>query len=808
MSKHMTPAAILAAACTLLPTTSSAQANGNDLLVSARNTLYRYSTTGELLGTTEIAESNNLYAARDLIQLDTGAIAIYNGVFNPLLSFLYEDEWLHHSFEGWSTTNNSSYGGITADAQYIYVTDTATSGIGSPRGIVRFNKDLSTPQRYFEDVDFIDVTFGADGLLYALAKNYRDVYTIETGSMEIIAQLNLASSLAARAVTADAEGKLYLATWGGDFYKIDAQQNIINSIFLDYDLRDVDINGTQLLVSGRDNFFLLNTFLEELASYPVPDDAAFVAFENAAGLPTYPTSLSIAPSYEVRLMDEDLNGQFETITEEPTSLSIRKFSTFEEVSVSCFNLEYPGEITGAALNLDIRGYTSGTTQVNIVGFSSDGIIDGELATQSSEILGSYQPVALGLGEHSVKLTETALTEALFDSSNLCLRFEGNDSPTNTQLNIGMQLKIDYESTTPSPTPEPTPSPTLQPTPIPTPVPTPPTEISATPSRTAKLLDSDNNGEFESIELNPNSLSIRKFSVFEEVSIACYELPYTGDVQLAELNFTVNGYTSDTTQVDVTAFTSTTAFTSEAATQVAVNVGSYYPTQLGLGQHTIALDSTEFTPEFLNAGDVCLRFEGNISPTNTQLLSEVILHLNIGEAVATPEPTPEPTVTPTPTATPWPTPEPTGTPTPTPTPTPLPTPEPTATPTPTTTPLPTPVPTATPTPTFEPTPEPTPQDNYLTCSHRIISDWGFGFTAEIKITNTGNSPVTDWNIEWNYQNGESVSYAWNAALNGSNPYSASNLSWNGTIANRASVTFGFVGAKNGTISAPEWGGDCN
>lgn len=90
--------------------------------------------------------------------------------------------------------------------------------------------------------------------------------------------------------------------------------------------------------------------------------------------------------------------------------------------------------------------------------------------------------------------------------------------------------------------------------------------------------------------------------------------------------------------------------------------------------------------------------------------------------------------------------------------------------------------------------------YAACQYQIDSQWDNGFTATIKITNTGSSPVSGWEVNWQYTGGDRVTNGWNATLAGTNPYSATNFNWNGTIAPSQTVEFGFQGTKGS--SAPE------
>ncbi|MEM7587028.1 MAG: lytic polysaccharide monooxygenase [Acidobacteriota bacterium] len=97
-----------------------------------------------------------------------------------------------------------------------------------------------------------------------------------------------------------------------------------------------------------------------------------------------------------------------------------------------------------------------------------------------------------------------------------------------------------------------------------------------------------------------------------------------------------------------------------------------------------------------------------------------------------------------------------------------------------------------------------------CEFIVTNEWNTGFTATIRITNGGSTTLNGWQVSWEFTDGSSVDNLWNANLSGTNPYSASNLSWNGTIAPGASSEFGFVGIKGGSgVEVPRvQGAVCN
>ncbi len=81
-----------------------------------------------------------------------------------------------------------------------------------------------------------------------------------------------------------------------------------------------------------------------------------------------------------------------------------------------------------------------------------------------------------------------------------------------------------------------------------------------------------------------------------------------------------------------------------------------------------------------------------------------------------------------------------------------------------------------------------------CRYVINSQWDNGFSALIRVKNTGTQPINGWDVRWQYTNNSSVTDSWNVKLEGQNPYSAKNLSWNATINPGQTVEFGFNGKK--------------
>ncbi|MDO8341943.1 MAG: cellulase family glycosylhydrolase [Cellvibrio sp.] len=82
-----------------------------------------------------------------------------------------------------------------------------------------------------------------------------------------------------------------------------------------------------------------------------------------------------------------------------------------------------------------------------------------------------------------------------------------------------------------------------------------------------------------------------------------------------------------------------------------------------------------------------------------------------------------------------------------------------------------------------------------CSYNIDNEWNTGATGNIKITNSTATAINGWSVNWQYATNR-LTGSWNANLSGSNPYTATNMGWNGTIPPGQTVSFGFQLNKNG------------
>lgn len=81
-----------------------------------------------------------------------------------------------------------------------------------------------------------------------------------------------------------------------------------------------------------------------------------------------------------------------------------------------------------------------------------------------------------------------------------------------------------------------------------------------------------------------------------------------------------------------------------------------------------------------------------------------------------------------------------------------------------------------------------------CQYQVSGQWSNGFTATIKITNDSTAAISAWSLSWQYSGDNRVTGGYDAIFSGTNPYTAKNAGWNGTIQPNQTLTFGFQGTK--------------
>jgi hypothetical protein len=265
-------------------------------LVTAANQIRSFDLEGNHLDSIDIQYATGSYPAteyaRDLVVLNNGNIAVYNGTFDPYLS-IYDFQttsWSHYTTPGFSTVNNVSYGGIGTLGDSIFLTDMNTAGDPSA-GILRFSQSVGTFTLFASGIGFRDVTVGLDNAVYGATANQIHVYDpVTLGLLEAIT-VPVADL---RGVTADQDGRIFAVTWDEMLYEFDRDGNVVNSIDVNPfmsglgDPHDIDIRGDGSILFGHrfGKFYLTDVNLENVIEYTASGfESTFVAFVNVVPEP-------------------------------------------------------------------------------------------------------------------------------------------------------------------------------------------------------------------------------------------------------------------------------------------------------------------------------------------------------------------------------------------------------------------------------------------------------------------------------------------------------------------------------------------
>jgi cellulase/cellobiase CelA1 len=81
-------------------------------------------------------------------------------------------------------------------------------------------------------------------------------------------------------------------------------------------------------------------------------------------------------------------------------------------------------------------------------------------------------------------------------------------------------------------------------------------------------------------------------------------------------------------------------------------------------------------------------------------------------------------------------------------------------------------------------------------------WNTGLTASVTITNTGTTAINGWKLGFTLPTGQTITNGWGATYApASGAVTATNASYNGTLAPGASVSIGYQANHSGNSAAP-------
>ncbi len=268
----------------------SSPAFAQQIIVTSDNQLQLYDPDGALVSSRAIPYPGGnrpvSEQARDVVHVGK-YVVVYNGTFDPYVSALNTKtrSWTDLTMSGWTTVNNTSYGGIAVLPPYVYVTDMTTYGsaVDELAGIVRFDAGSGGATRYQDPREYIDLTLGLDGDLYALGADERTVRALDPISMAELRSFTLVNAV--RGIAVSSNGVIWGASWDDSVYAFSPVGDELGRYSnVAFDLIDVDVNEDDVVVVGSrfgEVILIDGPQFIETGRFVVPgSNTTFVAFRN------------------------------------------------------------------------------------------------------------------------------------------------------------------------------------------------------------------------------------------------------------------------------------------------------------------------------------------------------------------------------------------------------------------------------------------------------------------------------------------------------------------------------------------------
>ncbi len=259
---------------------ASAGFQPGNILIGHDNLLREYNFAGDLVRQLVIPDNAANEISRDITVLQDGRLAVYNGTFYPELALYDGVGWQSSSYPGWSTVNNVTYGGITGFAGEVIVTDSFTYNGGEARGLVSIDPDNQSHERFVTSTDYIDVTLGHDGLLYALRNVYGDLDVFDPVSRTLIRSLDLGHTSSSRGIAANRNGEIFMVSLDGYVAHYSAGGELLNTLPIISYLSDIDLDSAGRIIVGSSYYqaYVTDESLSTFTLLTPGNGNTFVAF--------------------------------------------------------------------------------------------------------------------------------------------------------------------------------------------------------------------------------------------------------------------------------------------------------------------------------------------------------------------------------------------------------------------------------------------------------------------------------------------------------------------------------------------------
>lgn len=287
------PAVVTVVALALTPVLAppAAAYRFGNIVVAHDGVIQEYETNGTPVGAPLTVPypggvRNQFQPLRDVVFDHEARLAVYNGAANPYLS-LYSPTamtWTHATLTDWSTVVNATFGGLASNATAVFATDTATLD-DQESGLIRFDSPQTTNSERFASVlDFSDVAFGPDGLVYGLVANSSLVYTFDPVTLNPVGD-GIILEDPVTAMTVGTNGDIYGVDSKGLIRRFNKTDGMLVKTLVTGlpELADVDCSASGQLVVGSSlgEILLADESLSQATTFLLGGGPAFVAWVPA-----------------------------------------------------------------------------------------------------------------------------------------------------------------------------------------------------------------------------------------------------------------------------------------------------------------------------------------------------------------------------------------------------------------------------------------------------------------------------------------------------------------------------------------------
>jgi hypothetical protein len=351
---------------------SAAPLQSGNVLVSTNGLVREYTPTGTLVRSLSVpypgGSRPGTESVRDVVVTPEGNVEVYNGTFDPYLTRLdvASGTWTHRTYPGWSTVNNVSYGGLARFQNFIFATDMMTYGTGDePKGLVRFDLNTGAWSR-FSAADYIDVTVGLDGLVYALAYDEVTVEVFDPRSLLPVRTVSLPWGKSIRGIAVSEAGDIYGASWDNNIYRFNAGGALIGSILSGgSNLTDINVSPDGTVVAGSrfGHVIFTNLALSSVRTLTVGGDATFVTFVQSTPAVGYSPG-NILVSRDGALAEYTPNGALVQSRTVPATAEVRDLTVDYAGGINVYNGTFTPQLSR------FNGLTGTWTHQTFAGWST------------------------------------------------------------------------------------------------------------------------------------------------------------------------------------------------------------------------------------------------------------------------------------------------------------------------------------------------------------------------------------------------------------------------------------------------------